>query len=160
MIQYWYKRRHMYMLNVDHLHFNLGFRCRSKMCWSSLRWTDFRPTSQFHSSQSPLLQKIHLHRIFQTTNFFQRRDSPSAVGTDLVELATLKTLSLQIQQASQNSYISLDCPLLRSATWLDCFSFPLTHSHLVSLQHAADVLLLSDPCKFLFALLNLQQEDD
>ena len=117
----------------------------------TLRWTNFRPTSQFHSSQSPLLQKIHLHRIFQTTNFFQRRDSPSAVGTDLVELATLKTLSLQIQQASQNSHISLDCPLLRSATWLDCFGFPLTHSHLVSLQHAADVLLLSDPCKFLFA---------
>ena len=66
----------------------------------TLRWTNFRPTSQFHSSQSSLLQKIHLHRIFQTTNFFQRRDSPSAVGTDLVELATLKTLSLQIQQAS------------------------------------------------------------
>ena len=83
-----------------------------------------------------------------------------SLGTDLVELAPLKTLSLQIQKASQNSHISLNCPLLRSATWLDCFGFPLTHLHLVSLQHAADVLLLSDPCKFLFALLNLQQEDD
>ena len=77
-----------------------------------------------------------------------------SLGTDLVELAPLKTLSLQIQQASPCITLILRKNILFKKCNLASLFWLPSHSLTSGLppQHAADVLPN--------ALLNLQQEDD
>ena len=79
----------LYMLNVDHLHFNLGFRWRSKMCWSS-HWDE--PISGQPLSFIPL---NHLSSIIFTFTGSSRLRT-SFKGEILPRQSELTWLSLQL----------------------------------------------------------------